>query len=307
MGELGLAFLMQVVIFNFQDVPMNRYTKSILLMTFILFLSACASTPKPEKTQYREMQNSFRYLTYETLSENTVNPSLALYNKKLKGDDRSEVHPEIVHSLAAVVLALGKQHKWATAEANLALKAADDDAGRYVAYSALSIALHSNGWEGLGTQYAARASVIENGKALDDKYQASRLTVKAILGISAILRGDGPAAEELFSELGNQTGNDWLPIAVHGAAIIADGKDLSTVSDLKALANRDGVSYSEKQKLAELQAIAETYKGEPKQMKAKTNEIVKQWSMDALSVAGEAAIDATLKMVGGLILLLGRF
>ncbi len=75
--------------------------------------------------------------------------------------------------------------------------------------------------------------------------------------------------------------------------------DFTTVSDLKALANRDGLSYSEKQKLAELQAIAEMNEGEPEKMKDRTNEVVKQWTMDALSRVGEAAIDFTLTVVKG--------
>ena len=79
--------------------------------------------------------------------------------------------------------------------------------------------------------------------------------------------------------------------------IIRGGASLSTVSELKALASRDAVSALQKQKLVELQAVAEKYKTEPGKMKSKTNELIKQWSTDALSRAGDAAIDNTLEIV----------
>ncbi len=189
------------------------------------------------------------------------------------------------------------QQKWSLAEADLAFDSAEDDIGRYLAYSALSVSLHSNGWKGLGAQYAAKASVLENGQAFDEKYKNSRLAAKSVLGLTAIYRGDGPAAEELFSELGQKSGYGWLPIASHGAAIIMDGPGLSTVSDLKTLMNRDSVSLYEKEKLAELQAIAEKHKDNPEKMKATTGEIAKQWSLDALSALGESFIDAMKESV----------
>jgi len=186
---------------------MNVFVKPGLLLGFILTLAACASTPKTEQQQYDEMRESISYMTLEQLSGKTVNPSLYLYNSTLKKDDHPEVHPELVHSLAAVIFAIGRKPKWAIVEANLALEAADDDSGRYVAYSALSIALYSNGWEGLGARYAAKATALEKGAELDKKYEDSRLTAKVIVGIFAINQGDGEGAEKLFAELGDKTGN----------------------------------------------------------------------------------------------------
>ncbi len=279
-------------------------------MLLALLLSACSSTPKTEEAQYKKMTNSFSYVAFETLSEKTITPSLELYNEKFKKSDSSEIHPEIVHSLAAVTLALSNQPKFAAAEANLAVDAAEDDASRYVAFSAMSIALHSNGWEKLGSQYAAKASTFENEKALDEKYKESRYTAKAILGISAINQGDGPAAELLFAELAEKTGNEWLPVAAHGAAVIVDGPGLSTAAKIKALASRDTVSNSEKQKLAQLEAIAEKYKENPKKMKRETKALVKQWSLDSLKTLGEvtkeAVTEATLASVEAIFLILAN-
>lgn len=276
-----------------------------LLMALILLLSACASTPKTEQQQYDEMQDSLSYVTLEQLSGKTVNPSLYLYNKQLKSDDYPEVHPELVHSLASVIFAIGRKPMWAVVEANLALNAAKDDTGRYVAYSALSIALYSNGWEGLGAKYAAKASALENGASLDDKYKDSRLTAKVIVGIFAINQGDGEAAEKLFTELGAETGNTWLPLAAHGAAIAISGPDLSTVPKLKKLASRSADTLAEKQKLSELQAIAVENQSNPNESDNKTNVLVKTWAMDSLASVGntvkKSAIDTTLEMVESLI------
>lgn len=284
---------------------MKAHIHRSLLMVVILLLSACASTPKTEQQQYDEMRDSLSYRTLEQLSGKTVNPGLSLYNKQLKSDEHPEIHPELVHSLAAVIFAIGRKPMWATVEANLALEAAKDDSGRYVAYSALSIALYSNGWEGLGARYAAMATALENGASLDEKYKDSRLTAKVIVGIFAINQGDGEAAEKLFAELGTETGNTWLPLAAHGAAIAVSGPDLSTVSKLQTLASRSAKTIAEQQKLAEIQTIAEQNQDNPNELDHKTNALVKTWAMSSLESVGsnvkKSAIDTTLEMVDSLV------
>ncbi|NQZ07854.1 MAG: hypothetical protein HRT35_11895 [Algicola sp.] len=259
------------------------------------------------------MRNTFTYYTYEKLSGNTVDPALALYNNALKDPTSPRLKPELIHSLASVSLAMAGQPRLAAAEGALALEAANDDYGRYVAYSALSVAFYSNSLKGMGEEYAAKARLINDGmthKEHDQKFQDSRITAKVVLGVNAIAQGDGPAAESLFSELGALSGNEWLGIAAHGAAIMADGPGFSTLSKLKSLANSPMITFEQKQKLAELEVIAANSENAPTKMKNQTDELVKQWTFDSLKAMGKVAkdtvIEATLQILKALFHLIAR-
>ncbi|MBF7074185.1 hypothetical protein ISG33_12315 [Glaciecola sp. MH2013] len=264
----------------------------VIAVAFVIGLSACSSTPKTEQEQFNELQRSISFKAFKKITDKTVNPSLELYNKKKK-QDQSEVHPEIVHAFTSVSLALANYPTFSAASAVLATEAADDDIGRYVAYSAMSLSLHSNGWDELGSQYAAMASIEEKGEVLDEKYQDARITAKVILGLSAIQQGDGVSAESLFSELGDKTGQDWLPIVAHGAAILMDGPGLSTISKLNTFANREDISFSQKQKLLQLRMLAGDTNGSIEDGKTAVLKSVTQWSLSALESLGEVAVNST--------------
>ncbi|TCI02185.1 hypothetical protein EZV61_14705 [Corallincola luteus] len=279
---------------------MRSSLQVVMMSVSVFFLVACASTQKSEKAQYEETRKSFSYVSFQKLSKHTVDPSLELYNKKVKSAEADEVHKELVHSMASVGLALGQYPVFSLAEAELARKAASDDPGKYVAYSAFSLALYSNGWEGLGAEYAAKARLLANGVELDRKYQKSRITAKAILGMVAVSQGDGPAAEALFAELAEESGQEWLPIASHGAAIIIDGPSLQTVEKIETLVSRSDIPFSAKQKLLELQILADTYQGEQRKAKAEVSELITKWSLDALREVGDAStaslVDSVVKL-----------
>ena len=283
---------------------MQHYFKQSLIISLSLLLLACASTPKTEQEQYDELRDSLSYKTLRQLSDKTINPSLSLYNGTLKNDDTPEVHPELVHALSAVIFAIGQKTTWAVVEADLAVESAKDNEGLYVAYSALSIALYSNGWKGLGTQYADKATALEKGVELDKKYESSRLTAKVIVGIFAINQGNADQAEVMFAELGEKTGQPWLPLAANAAAIAVDGPGLQTVPRIKQLASRTA-TMAEKEKLLEIEAISANQQTTDHEKKNQTNKLVKDWSMKALDKASkdatQSAIDATLNMVNSLL------
>lgn len=282
----------------------------IALLCFTSLLGACSSKPPTEQERYNEMRNTFSYYSLETLSGNTVDPALALYNNNLKDPTSPRLKPELFHSLASVSFAMAGLQKWAAAEGALALKAANDDYGRYVAYSALSVAFYSNGLKGMGEEYAAKARLLNDGRFHNQQFQDSRVSAQVVLGVNAIAQGDGPAAESLFSELGALSGHEWLGVAAHGAAIMADGPGFSTISKIKALANSPKMTFEQRQKLAELEVIAANCEGAPTKMKRQTDELVKQWTFDSLKAIGKVAkdtiIDATLEILQMLFRLIAR-
>ncbi|WP_426358406.1 hypothetical protein ACPUVO_18565 [Pseudocolwellia sp. HL-MZ19] len=88
-----------------------------------MLLLGCSSTPKTEQDKYKEIADSFAHKSLKTLSKNTINPSLSLYNK-VKSDDDPEINPAYVHALASISFALVGNSRWALAEANLAIDSA---------------------------------------------------------------------------------------------------------------------------------------------------------------------------------------
>jgi len=274
---------------------MGTLIRQVSIALCILLFTACSSTPKTELELYTETTKTFGYKTYAGFSKVTVNPSLYLYNSQVEDTPDAAIRPELVHAYAAVVFALSQQNKWALAEANLALSSSEDDTGRYLSYSALSIALYSNGWPGLAQEYAAKAKQLDTDATFDETYKDSRMTAKFILGVSAIYQGDGESAESLFLELGDATDKQWLPVAAHGAALIMDS-GFSTPDKLKELATREELSLPAQEKLLELTAIAEQGQDNPGQAKAKTGDLVARWSKDSLAALGNIVVDKTMQL-----------
>lgn len=273
----------------------NRYIIGTLIS--ILLVSGCKSTPKTELEQYKELTNSFNYKGIKVISGNTVDPSLKLYNK-MKSDDKFDINPAHIHALASVSFALlgEPEPEWALAEADLALESSKTNEDKKISYSALSLALHNEGLEKLGDDYAFKANNLTSQESKEAK-QEEKMIISSILGISAITRGDGKAAELLFSEISENKNIEWLPIAAHGAAIIIDSPSPLTIPKLTELSQREGLSLAARAKLAELRVLASKYENEPEKMKSETSKIAQKWTLDALKYTGKATVNATMEVL----------
>ena len=284
-------------------------SKTITALVACAFLTACSSTPKTEFQQYQDLQTSFTYTSYEALSKVTVTPLVKVLNykqplaadlseqereKKRQMNERHQVDVTAFHGLLSAIHSLQDFCTWSTAEADMAVKRAKNSHGEYIANSALSMAMQCNNWPGLAQTYEAKASLLENGKSLDKRHETMRLVAKTILGMNAVKNGNGPAAQNAFEELAEKINEPWIPVAVHGAAIIVDGPGISSVSKIRALLKQDGLTYTARQKLKQLELIAAKGEDKPEVASKEASELVGQWSLEGLKALGEITLDATV-------------
>jgi len=265
---------------------------------FIALITGCKSTPKTESEQYKDAINSFSYKSLKTLSKNTVNPSIKLYNKKLRKDGHPEIKPELVHAFTSTIFALSNNSKWAIAEANLAIQSSKSEDDKFIAYSAFSTAVHSHGLEKMGEEYAAKARLTQNGKSLHDNSTTRTVVINSILGLSAIKRGDGQSAEVLFRHLANKTGTNWVPVVAHASALLMSDPGISSINKITALAQREDLTLEARQKLEELKLLAQKNQKSPHKIKATVGETASKWTLDLLSIGASETLEATLDIVG---------
>lgn len=270
----------------------------LLTILSVLCLCSCASKPASESVQYKELRQSFFYKTYRGLSKKTIDPTLGLYNEKLRKEGHTEIHASLVHSVLGVSHLIAQEADWAIVEANLGHHSAANREQEYISTSLLALGFYGKGWHKLGGEYSAKSKLLSEGLEYDETYKVPRILGSSFSGLIAVREGKGQAAEDAFQVISEASDQHWLPITAHAAALLMSWPSTDTVRGIEHLLAREDLSYEARQRIEVLKAKASTRsqkysdsEGDP------LNEVLMQWTMDALKEVPGIAMEAIVEVV----------
>jgi hypothetical protein len=276
---------------------MTTHRISTLVLVFVtLGLGACASQPKSEADQYRDLRHGFKYKSYAKVSSKAMGPIVETYNKTRRKENKTQASENYAHSLAGFIWTLALEPDFAVAECNLALKKSDNSKERYISLSALAIAFHEKGWKQLAKQHSLQAKALYDSQQLKSDYKKERSIAFLIVGSLAIYEGDSVLAQDSFSELANLTDKPWLPVIAQGAALFNNGAYLESFRMIKGLADSDKLSDHEKKSIEKLQAkVKQAVEKGRSDLNIST--VVSTLVFDALSEKGEASFNSLAESI----------
>ncbi|QLJ09010.1 hypothetical protein [Pseudoalteromonas sp. JSTW] len=239
---------------------LNRVTLTKLVTCSVLsiaLLSACKST-KSEHQQYTELQRSFSYEAYSGVSDTSVD-TIAYGYKTLQKErlkQVGEIEPTLTHAMMSYILSMGLSNDFAIAESDLALAKAIDIRGKYLAYSAQSLAFYNKGWRKMAKQKADFIRTDPLFKTVSQSYPKEQLISYLIIGSVAVRDGDLATVQNMFYVIGEQIEKPWLPSLAKAITVTLNGSMLESLVMLKDISTDPSLNAYEQAKISELIGIA---------------------------------------------------
>ena len=208
-----------------------RHTMTLCL--FVAAMTAC-SKPKSEAEQYAELQDSFKYKTYQALSNNSLPAILKVASESNK---TVQIDEDVAHLLLSYLWAVSNKPDFAIAESHLAEKTASADHMKFIAHSARAIGMHEKNWKSLAHQEAELGKqVFKNPE--DQAKAANELTAMYfILGVASLYEKDLDRALTAFRGLETQTGFSVPAHLTQALLHIKQGQVKETKAELLLAAN----------------------------------------------------------------------
>ena len=248
----------------------------------VALLSGCKST-KTEQQQYADLQDSFSYETYRGVSNTSVDTIAYGYNKLQKEqlEQIGAIEPTLTHAMMSYILSLGVSKDFAIAESDLALAKATDMRGKYLAYSAQSLAFYNKGWRKMAKQKADFIRTDPLFATVSQSYPKEQLISYLILGSVAVRDGDLATAQNMFYVIGEQIEKPWLPSLAKALTVALNGSTIDSLIMLKDISTDPSLNGYEREKIAELMDVAQS-KLSDKKKRQKITSIADDFFLDRI-------------------------
>ena len=175
----------------------------ITLLGFIAVAMVACSKPKTEAEQYAELQDSFKYKAYQTLSSNSLPTILKVAKEK---DNTLQADEDIARLLLSFLWSVSKKPDFAIAESHLAENTAKTAQLKFISHSTRAIGMHEKGWKGLALQETELGKKAYKNPEDQAKATNEIIATYLILGVAFIYEKDFDSALLAFRGIETQTG-----------------------------------------------------------------------------------------------------
>lgn len=182
-----------------------NFTFVILVLTL---LSSCSTAYKlkKENKKYDKFTTGFRNSAYTLASENGVSKIVKDYNKSNSSDKITDAD---VHSYIGFLMLLGRQNRFAAAEANLILSGSANIVNNYAAQNIISAVKKNKDWRLSAEKNEDAAKMIEDSNPEIDGISFSNYSSELIQAYVHFQDRDFVAASGDFARLSSVTGYIW--------------------------------------------------------------------------------------------------
>ncbi len=226
---------------------MKIHLQKSIILTFITFLTACATSPVTEAEKYHDVKSGAIYKAYQEVSINALKPVVEEYDKHLAKDNKAQVANTQVHSLLGLIWVASSQPKFALAEADYALAQADDPRDRYAALTIQALAMYGQGWPYLGKSKSVEAKALVKTHGLGNRYNNGIALVHVAGSALALQEGNILFVADEIRALGKATNQAWLTGLGDVTADTYNGVTSKAYAQLDKIKNDSNLSSSERQ------------------------------------------------------------
>ena len=228
----------------------------ILLVMLLTQLAACATSPKGEADQYKELRNSTIYKTYQKVSSEAMKPVIKEYDKKLAQEQRPQVGAAHVHALLGLIWIAAAQPEYAIAETDTATQSASDPRDRYATLTLQALALHEQGWHFIAKQKSVEAKALVQLHGLSNSYSNVLILTHVAGSALALQEGNITYVAEEVRDLGTLTRQDWMVDLGDATQEAYTGSHARAVAKLEQLQNDASLSTTQREGVAKVLAVA---------------------------------------------------
>ncbi|MCW8328839.1 hypothetical protein MD588_08455 [Photobacterium sp. SDRW27] len=227
----------------------------ILMISVLLFSYSTSAEAKSEHRQYQKLQKGFFFKAYSKLSRETVRSIADTYNEQLSSDQDKKLSRAQIHSLLGLMWSMGLDADYAIADSLLSLKKAKKTKDKYIAHSALSLALYNKGWISLARKQSALLQTNEF-RGYSKKYEQEELFANLIVGSLAIREGNLQATQDTFGKVALKTGRPWIVTLAKTAALTMNGSIINAASQFKAILDDPSLTEYERKKIRDMAKLS---------------------------------------------------
>jgi len=195
---------------NIKGITMKKSIQRLLIIAFIVQVSACATTPKTEVDHFQDMRKGTVYKTYQKISIKAMQPVVREYGRELAKDNKPQAGEAHVHALLGLIWIASLQPKYALAETEYAIAQASDPRDRYAVLTIQSLAMHEQGWPFLGKQKSVEAKALVQTHGFSNRYNNILALVHVAGSALALQEGNILYVASEVRELGAAVNQPWL-------------------------------------------------------------------------------------------------
>ena len=236
---------------------MKQSILNLSLVIFIVQLSACSTTKKSEADRFKDMRSGLVYKTYQKASIKAMKPVARKYNKKLVKENKAQSGEAQIHALLSLIWMGSTKFKYALAESEYAVKAANNPEDRYAALTIHSLTMHGLGWHQLAKQQSIEAGVLVKSNDFSNRYNNMLVLVHVVGSALALQEGNIPYIASEVRDLGVLTKRDWLVQLGDATLDVYSGANAKAISRLEKLKSNPDLSAAERKGVASVSKAVE--------------------------------------------------
>jgi len=263
---------------------MNQPIHAVIkLMIVFLLLSSISvfSSPKSEQKKYAKLQKKWVYKAYRKISKESVRGITQAYNYQTKEQPENTIDRAYIHALLSFMWSTGLDANFAIAESHLSLQKAVKPKDKYIAQTALSLALYNKGWSELAREQSNQINNNSEFKGFAKKYKKEQLFANLIVGSLAIREGNIKVTQDTFEKIAIETNKPWITTLAKTAALAMTGSIFDATSQFKVLVQDPSLTIYEREKIEEIQLLAKSEMDE-KRKQTKVSQLVDGLLFDSI-------------------------
>jgi hypothetical protein len=247
-----------------REVILFSLTKQIFLLgVFILFfiILSCKNINNPDQTLYENLLKNLKYISYKTLSENTIPPLVLLFNTTNHVDEPM-VSEGVLRLLLGYSWVVSGKADYAIAENNIIQDMSTDDKDiKILGHSLAAIAMFEKGWKTLAADESEKANKLLNKEPKPMDAQLKIMTFHLIMGSLCIYEENYQTARFHFAWFNIISKIEWPYLIVDAMTDLKENNNKQGMKKIKTLLDQKHLPDSIIKSISDNYTKAENAKG----------------------------------------------